>query len=107
MTAPPVELVVLAVLLLVNRLVIPGQAQNLVVYTLIQLADLLAAAVVLWRGLPGLDAFPVVRWLVAGLLVFHVAQNASIRSRKQHDAEMRTSERELHRTLRQTREPPP
>jgi hypothetical protein len=94
MNAPPVELVALAALLLVNRMVIPSQALRGAVFWPIQVADAAAALYVVFVGLPDLDRFPVVGWMVAGLLVFHIAQNLSIRSRKQHDIDMREADRE-------------
>jgi hypothetical protein len=108
MSPPPAELIVLAVLLLINRLVVPTQALNTPVYGAIQLANGAAGVYALFVGVPGLDRYPVVGWMVGGLLLFHVAQNASIRSRKRHDLEMREADRERMReraALRRTGEP--
>ncbi len=94
MTAPPRELMLLAGLLLMNRLVIPSQVLVTPVYYAVQAMDVAAAVGVAWVGLPGLDEFPVVRWMIVILLAFHVAQNASVRYRKLHDVQMRAVEKE-------------
>lgn len=94
MIAPPPELMLLAGLLFVNRLVIPSQVLVTPVYLAVQAMDVAAAVGVAWVGLPGLEEYPVVTWMIVILLGFHVAQNASVRSRKRHDQEMRAAEQE-------------
>lgn len=95
MTAPPRELMLLAGLLLMNRLIIPAQALVTPVYVAVQAMNVAAAVGVAWVGLPGLEAYPVVKWMIVILLVFHVVQNASVRYRKLHDLQIRKEEREL------------
>ena len=47
----------------------------------LQLLNLLAAAALIWFGLPGLDHLPIVSWLVALLFLFHSLQNSTHRAR--------------------------
>lgn len=110
---PPWELVALAALLLANRVLIVRYADRDAVYWPLQVADVAAAGWVAWAGLPGSDHTPVVRWLVAALMVFHVVQNAALRSRQRHararpdhDARLRRTRAEL-RALGPLGEPHP
>jgi hypothetical protein len=92
----------LAVLLGANRLLVPRVARKPRLFWAIQAVTAGLAVGIAAAGLPGLGAFPEVRWLVSGLLVFHVVQNLALRSALVRRAERDAFERELAEQLRRT-----
>jgi hypothetical protein len=96
----PWEVVGLAVVLGVNRFAIPRVALRPRLFWPIQSVTAGLAVGVAVAGMPGLRDFPVVNWLVAGLLAFHVAQNQSIRSLALHRATRGDATRDAVRQLR-------
>lgn len=96
----PWDVVGLAVLLGANRLLVPRVALKPRLFWPIQAVTAGLAVGVAVVGLPGLGAFPEVRWLVSGLLVFHVVQNLAHRSVLVRRAERDAFERELSAQLR-------
>lgn len=104
MNAFPWEVIVLAVVLGINRLAIHAAAKRPALFWGIQLLDAALAVLVLVFGMPGLQHLPGVAWLVAAILVFHLVQNFSIRSRALHDERRKAEEKELLRMAREAAE---
>lgn len=93
----PWEVVVLAVVLALNRLVVPGAVRRPPVFWGVQALNAALALGVVIFGVPGLEGYPAVSWLIAGLLAFHIVQNLTLRSRVLGEARRRADERELTR----------
>ena len=96
----PWDVVGLAGVLAANRLLVPRVALKPGIFWPIQAVTAGLAVGVAVAGLPGLTEYGAVKWLVAGLLAFHVAQNLSIRSMAQHKQDRDAFERELSRHVR-------
>lgn len=77
----PYEILALAVLFAVNRLVTPRVLTIPAAFFLINALDLIAAIWIYSRGLPGLEDSWAVRLLVGTLLLFHIVQNLALRAR--------------------------
>ncbi len=101
----PWDVVGLAVLLGANRLLIPRVALRPRLFWAVQAVTAGLAVGIAVVGLPGLGAFLEVRWLVSGLLVFHVVQNLALRTALVQRAERDAFERELAAQLRRTETP--
>ncbi len=84
----PPELLLLAVLFAVNRLVLPRVLQNAPVFWLVNALDVAGAVYIYVRGFPGMEDQTAVRLLIGTLLLFHVAQNLSLRARERDRVEM-------------------
>lgn len=97
----PVDLVALAALLLVDRLLVSRVARHAYAFWALQAVNLGAAAWFAVMGIAGIEGVPLVRWLVVVILLFHVVQGWSIRSRLRWEDERRRSER----AIRQGRPP--
>ncbi|MFN7143537.1 MAG: hypothetical protein ACK4YP_07175 [Myxococcota bacterium] len=106
MKAFPWEVLVLAALLAVNRLLVPMTYTRPAAFWAIQAVDVALAVLVAVYGVPGLEAFRSVGWLIAGLLVFHVLQNIALRSQARAKREREEGERERLRKLRSMGEEP-
>jgi hypothetical protein len=98
-------LVGLAALLGVNRLLVPRIALKPRLFWAIQAVTAGLAVGVAVVGLPGVGGFPEVRWLVSGLLMFHVVQNLALRTALVQRSERDAFERELAAQLRRTETP--
>lgn len=81
MTEFPWELAVLAGVLALNRMLVPAVVFKPLIFWTIQAVDAGFGLAIALIGLPGLDRYDVVNWLVAGLFAFHVVQNISLRDR--------------------------
>jgi len=103
----PWEVVVLAAVLVLNRFAARAVLQRPILYWGVQVINAVLAALVAVFGLPGLPAVPAVRWLVSGLLVFHIVQNLAYRSQVRGAAKRELAERERIRQLKALVEPPP
>ena len=79
MEAFPIDLACFAGLLLANRTIVP-ELKNRYAFWTFQAVNLGAAGWFAFRGVEGLETYPVASWLVAGLLVFHGVQNAVVYS---------------------------
>jgi len=84
----PPELLLLALLFAVNRLALPRVLQNAPVFWLVNGLDVVGAGYVYVRGFPGLEDQAAVRLLIGTLLLFHVAQNLSLRARERERVEL-------------------
>lgn len=84
----PPELLLLALLFAVNRLVLPRVLQNAPVFWLVNALDVAGAVYVYVRGFPGLEDQAAVRLLIGTLLLFHVAQNLALRARARERVEL-------------------
>lgn len=73
----PFDLALLAGLLVANRTVMQ-EVRRRAIFWAFQAVNLAAAAWFALVGIAGLEAFPIARWLVAGLLVFHAVQNVAV-----------------------------
>jgi hypothetical protein len=100
----PWELLALAALLAVNRAIVPRVLKRAWLFWAIQGLDVVAAGLVILVGMPGMERYHVVNWMIAALLVFHIVQNLAQRDRaKLHDEheaamkERRTMLRELRK----------
>ncbi len=106
----PWEVLVLAAVLAVNRLAVPSTFFRPAAFWAIQAVNVVLALVAAVYGVPGLTAYPSVGWLVAGLLAFHVFQNAALRSQALRKREQEQRERERLQKLRalepEPKEPP-
>lgn len=100
MSAFPWEVLVLALVLAINRLGTPMTYTRPVVFWGIQAANVALAVPAVLVGVPGMEAFPAVGWLIAGLLAFHVLQNLSLRSAALTQQRRERDERERIRKLR-------
>lgn len=100
MTDFPWDLVALALVLAVNRLGTPATYERPVAFWGIQVVNLVLAAAVAVFGMPGLSTYASVNWLVAGLLVFHVFQNITLRGQARRKREAQAAERARMRKLR-------
>jgi hypothetical protein len=103
-------IVLLIVLILaMNQAVmrIPRYGRDERVFWSVQFFDLAMASIVLFYGIPGLEAYPAVPVVVSLLFVMHVAQNHNMRANWQ--AELRSEEGDAIRAeaerLRATRDP--
>jgi hypothetical protein len=76
----PWDVTALAVLIVANRTA-TGSLDKSAVYYPIQLSLLASAGWFATQGIRGLDGYPVARWIVVALMVFHVVQNAIRRGR--------------------------
>lgn len=101
----PWEVLTLAAVLALNRLAVPSVAARPALFWAIQAVNLGGGAAVIFFGVPGLGEYPVVGWLVAGLLAFHAVQNFATRGKVLHDAQRRTEEREIARMVREATQP--
>lgn len=77
----PPELIVLAMVFAVDRLLTPRMVRYPAVFWPLVGVDLVGAGYVLILGLPGMEELAVVRWLIGLLLVFHAIQNIAIWNR--------------------------
>lgn len=102
----PWEVLVLAALLAVNRLVVPMTFTRPAAFWAIQAVDVVLAVLVAVFGIPGLEAYRSVGWLIAGLLAFHVLQNIALRSQALAKRAREEGERERLRKLRSMGEDP-
>ncbi|MFZ5481812.1 MAG: hypothetical protein ACOZNI_33940 [Myxococcota bacterium] len=106
----PWEVLVLGLVLLGNRVVLPLTLARPPLFWGLQALDVaVAVAAVAHAGLPGRTAYPIVGWMVAALLVFHVVQNFAVREQHRLREEREAAEREHLRILRDARddgEPP-
>lgn len=84
----PPELLLLALLFAVNRLVLPRVLNIGVVFWTINVLDVAAAVWIYARGFPGMEQYLAVRLLIGTLLLFHVAQNLALRHRARVVAEL-------------------
>jgi hypothetical protein len=104
---------VLAVVLALNRIAVPSVLHHPVAFWGIQALNAGLAVAVILFGVPGLEGFGAVAWLVAALLAFHVIQNVALRAdtlgRARRDAAERDRIRKLRALEPQLRvdEPPP
>jgi len=78
----PPELLLLALLFAVNRLVLPRVLEYSAVFWLVNGLDVVGAGYVYVRGFPGMEDQTAVRLLIGTLLLFHVAQNLALRTRE-------------------------
>jgi hypothetical protein len=106
----PWEVVVLAVVLAVNRLIVPATYTRAAAFWALQVMNLSLAVVVVMVGLPGLANYPVVNWMIAGLLAFHAFQNIALRrvtlDRAEADAAERERIKQVRRLHQAAAEPP-
>lgn len=100
----PWEIALLSAVLLSNRLTAKAFHLSARLFWTVQASNLGMAAFVAWYGLPGLERFGGVRWMVAGLLVFHAVQNFGVRATYAREARYEREEREQLRALRAVRE---
>lgn len=75
----PYDLAGLAVLLLLNRTVVPSLSHAAAFWGF-QVVNLGGALYFALAGIAGLENFPVANWIVAALLLFHGVQNVVLRS---------------------------
>ena len=100
MSGLPWEIGLLSAVLLSNRLAAKVFHVNARIFWTVQASNLGMAAFVAWYGLPGLERFGGVRWMVAALLVFHAVQNLGIRSTYAREARYEAETRARLRALR-------
>jgi hypothetical protein len=104
----PWEVLVLGLVLLGNRVLLPLGVKRPWLFWALQAMDVaVAVGAVVHAGLPGRSAYPVVGWMVAALLAFHVVQNFTMRDHARRAIERADAEREYLRLLKGTREDPP
>lgn len=96
----PWEVVVLAVVLAINRLLVPATYTRPAAFWAIQAGNAVLAIAIIVVGLPGLANFPVVNWMIAGLLAFHAFQNIALRRATLEREAADTEERERIKRLR-------
>ncbi|MDP2309723.1 MAG: hypothetical protein Q8P18_27130 [Pseudomonadota bacterium] len=96
----PWEVLVLGLVLGINRLGTPATYHRPLAFWGIQVMNLAVAIPVALRGIQGAEGFPALGWLIAGLLVFHVLQNVSLRSMALTKKRQELAEREQLRKLR-------
>lgn len=84
----PPELLLLALLFAVNRLVVPRVLQYAAAFWLVNGLDVAAAVYVYVRGFPGIEDQTAARLLIGTLLLFHVAQNLALRTRERERVEI-------------------
>lgn len=96
----PWEVVILGIVFGINRLGTPLTYHRPVAFWGIQAMNLALAVPIAVRGIPGADGFPALGWLIAGLLVFHILQNVSLRSAALRRARQERAEVEQLRKLR-------
>ncbi len=84
----PPELLALALLFAVNRLVLPRFLRVAPVFWLVNALNLGAAVLIYVRGFPRMEGDVAVRLLVGTLLLFHIAQNLALRSRARDVADL-------------------
>jgi hypothetical protein len=97
----PWEVLVLGLVLLGNRVILPLTLDRKPLFWLLQAIDVATAvAAVVTAGLPGRAPYPVVGWMVAALLVFHIVQNFSMRDHALHRRAMEAADKEHLRMLR-------
>ena len=73
----PIDLACFAGLLLANRTIVP-ELKHRVAFWSFQVVNLAGAGWFAFRGVEGLEQYPVASYLVAGLLLFHGVQNAVV-----------------------------
>jgi hypothetical protein len=100
MSGFPWEVFVLGLVLGINRLGTPATYQRPVAFWGIQVMNLALAVPVAIRGISGTENFPALGWLIAGLLVFHVLQNISLRTVALRRIRQEEQAREQQRKLR-------
>jgi hypothetical protein len=81
MNGLPLDIIVAAGLLLLNRVVPRAKLAEVPIYVAIQLVNLSAIGWFAVKGVHGLGHLPLVGWIVAGPFFLHVVMNASQRSR--------------------------
>lgn len=101
MSTFPWEILILAAVLAGNRLVVPGSYNRPAVFWGFQALNIAIAIATAFYGLPGLSTYPIVSWMVAGLLAFHVFQNFALRDAALIRARRDKQEREQLRKLRE------
>jgi hypothetical protein len=101
----PWDILVLAAVLAVNRLAVPGSLFKPGLFWAIQAMNIGLAAYVALVGLPGVAGFPSVGWIVAALLTFHTFQNLTVRSAALHKRDREAAERDRVAKLRALGEP--
>jgi hypothetical protein len=76
--AASLDLLVLVLVLIANRTIVRSLRSAALFWTF--QAGVFALAVwFAWHGVAGLEGYGVVRWIVPGLLVFHIVQNVVVR----------------------------
>jgi hypothetical protein len=96
----PWQVIVLAALLLGNRVSIRVSVDRPWVFWGVEVLNLAAMGWVGILGLDGMENFPVANWLVVALLGFHMVQNYSLRQRVLLE---RRSEEQFRENLRKMR----
>ncbi len=72
------DLLVLVLVLIANRTIVRSMKPAALFWTF-QGGLVALAAWFAWHGVAGLQGYGVVRWIVPGLLVFHIVQNVVVR----------------------------
>ena len=102
MTALPV--LGLAVLLLVNRVLLPRVVDRAVPFRALLVVNAAALGWVLAHGLPGTGGHGPTRWVVSALLVYHLARFFLARAQARADARDRDRDAERLAAMRTARE---
>lgn len=89
----PLDVLALAALVTVDRLVVPRVLHLPWAFLSIQALNAAGVVYVLGWGLPGIEHVWAVRWLVAALLVFHIGANLSRRAQARWERERDEAER--------------
>ncbi len=100
MSGFPWEAVVLSLVLLGNRVALRLSHRRVAIFWSIQAINLGCIGYVLGVGIGGMEDHAIVNWVVAALLVFHIAQNFSLRSRSRLADEMEENLKERVRGYR-------
>ncbi|MDP2316454.1 MAG: hypothetical protein Q8P41_26390 [Pseudomonadota bacterium] len=100
MSSFPWEVLILGVVLGVNRLATPATYERPIAFWAIQVMNVAVALPVALVGIPGTEGFPALGWLIAGLLLFHVLQNVSLRGTALARKRQALAAREQARKLR-------
>lgn len=98
--AYPWEIILLSAVLLSNRLTARFFHLRASLFWGVQACNIGMAVFVVRHGLPGLAQFGSITWMIAALLVFHVAQNFGVREKYARDARADAADRERLRLLR-------
>lgn len=101
MSSFPWEVLILAAVLAANRLVVPSTYNRPAFFWGLQALNGGLALATAGYGLPGLSAYPVVSWMVAALLAFHIFQNVAVRDATLTATRRAATEREQIRKLRE------
>jgi len=96
----PWEVVILGLVLGINRVGTPHTYTRPFAFWGIQAMNVALAVPAVVFGLPGMDAVPLLGWLIAGLLAFHVLQNVSLRGAALAQTRREQDERDRIRKLR-------